>query len=79
MHLQSKLLQHTFIVGASSDLAQPFRPRQKLFVLGGEKSRLSRYDIRAEGALPPGITVITKRTGIRFLGCRYGLSTQPMR
>ena len=29
MHIQSKLLQHTFVKGASSDLGQPFRPRQK--------------------------------------------------
>ena len=29
VHIQRKLLKHTFVVGASSDLAQPFRPIQK--------------------------------------------------
>ena len=28
--------------------------------MGWGESRLSRYDIRAEGALPPGITVIAR-------------------
>ena len=28
--------------------------------LGSEKSKLSRYDIRAEGALPSSITVIAR-------------------
>ena len=28
MHNQSRLLQRTFVVGASSDLGQPFHPRQ---------------------------------------------------
>ena len=28
--------------------------------MGWEESRLSRYDIRAEGALPPSITVIAR-------------------
>ena len=45
-----------FVVGASSDQDQPFHQRQKM--LGWEENRLSRYDIRAEGALPPSITVI---------------------
>ena len=37
VHIQSKLLQHTFIMGASSDLGQPFRPRPKMgFRLGKE-------------------------------------------
>ena len=49
VHIQSKLLQRTFVVDASSDMGQPFRPRQKGW------GRLSRYDIRAEGALPPSI------------------------
>ena len=29
VHIQSKLLQRTFVMGTSSDLCQPFRPRQK--------------------------------------------------
>ena len=49
MHIHSKLLRRTFVVGASSDLGQPFCPRQKCWGLGWEESRLSRYDIRAEG------------------------------
>ena len=47
-------------MGASSDLVQPFRPRQKNWSLGWEKNRLSRYDTRAEGALPLSITVIAR-------------------
>ena len=27
VYIQSKLLYHTFVMGASSDLGQPFRPR----------------------------------------------------
>ena len=37
-----------------------FRPRQKPLGLGWGKNRLSRYDIRAERALPPSITVIAR-------------------
>ena len=48
------------VVGASSDLGQSFLPRQKRLDLGWGKNRLSRYDIRAEGALPPSITVIAR-------------------
>ena len=47
-------------MGASSDLGQPFSPRKKRWGLGWEENRLSRYDIRAEGALPPSITVIVR-------------------
>ena len=47
-------------MGASSDLGQPFRPKQNGSSLGWEESRLSRYDILAEGALLPSITVITR-------------------
>ena len=38
VHIRSKLLQRMFVVGATSDLGQPFRPRQKKvgFVLEGE-------------------------------------------
>ena len=50
----------TFVVGARSDLGQPFHPRQKSLVCVGGKNRLSRYDIQAEGALPPSITVIAR-------------------
>ena len=35
--------------------------------VGWEKSRLSRYDIRAEGAIPPSITVIGRVLNIRLL------------
>ena len=49
-----------FVVGASSDLGQPFRPRQNSWGLGWEESRLSCYDIRTEEALPPSITVIAR-------------------
>ena len=64
MHIQNKLLWRKFVVGASSDLGQSFRPRQKRFGVGwgvgvGEK-RLSRSDIRADEELPPSITVIAK-------------------
>ena len=58
MHIQSKLLKHTFVVSASSDLGQPFSPRQKKFGLVWGKNRLSRYDIRAEIAVPPPVVEI---------------------
>ena len=47
-------------MGASSDLGQLFRQRQKGWGLGWEESRFPRYDIRAEGALPPSTTVIAR-------------------
>ena len=53
MHIHSKLFWRTFVVGTSSDLGRPFRPWQKRWGLGWEESRFSRYDIHAEGALPP--------------------------
>ena len=57
VHIHGKLLQHTFIMGASSDPGQSFRPRHtKIKGLGWGKNRLSRYDIHAEGVLPPIIT-----------------------
>ena len=59
-YIQSKLLVHTFVVVASSDLGRPFRPRQKRWGLCWEKSKLSRYDRRAKEALPPSITVIRR-------------------
>ena len=49
------------------DLGQPFRPRQKHGGLGREQNMLSRYNIRAEGALPPSITVIARRKKIGLL------------
>ena len=55
-------------MGANSDLGQPFRPRQKRWSLGSEESRLSRYDIRAEGALPPSITVIARLNSFSAIG-----------
>ena len=54
MHIQSKRLWTKFVVGPNSDLGQPFRSRQK------EEGRLFHYDIRAERALPPSITVIAR-------------------
>ena len=39
-HLQSKLLYRMFTTGASSDLCQPFRPRQKSWGLGWEERRV---------------------------------------
>ena len=47
-------------MGARFDLGQPFRPRQKSWVRVGEGGALSRYNIRAEGTLPPSITVIAR-------------------
>ena len=55
MHIQSKLSQRTFVMGASSDLGLPFRPRQNIGVWVGNENRLSRYDGRAGGALPRNI------------------------
>ena len=54
VHIQSKLLYHTFVVTSSSDLGQPFRPRPKKQQVGlcSGKNRFSRYDIRTEGSLP---------------------------
>ena len=57
-------------MGASSDLCQPFRPRKKVG-LGWRKNRLSRYDIRAEGALPLSISVIAR---LKYLG--YGIRNE---
>ena len=51
-------------MGSSSDLGQPFRPRQK----GGVW--FSHYDIHTEGALPPSITVIARLNfGLLDLQC----------
>ena len=47
-------------MGTSSDLGHPFRSRQRSWGLGWEENMLSCYDIRAEGALPPSITVIAR-------------------
>ena len=56
-------------MGASSDLGQPFRPRQKKQGLGWEKNRLSRYDTHAE--VLPSITVVmrVKIWGLLNLQC----------
>ena len=50
VHIQSKLLKRTIVVGASFDLGQPFRSRQlkKGVGVGWDENRLSRCDIRAE-------------------------------
>ena len=36
VHIQCKLLKHTFVVGASSDLGQHFHPRHfvRVFLIG---------------------------------------------
>ena len=44
-----------FVVGASSDLGQSFRPRQKSW-FGEVTEQVSRYDIHAEGAFPPSVS-----------------------
>ena len=72
-HIHSKLLQRTFVVGASSDLGQPFRPRQKRWVWIWEENRLSGYDIRADGALPPSITVIAGVENLGYWICNVSL------
>ena len=57
-------------MGASSDLGQPFRPRQKSWGLGWEESSLSRYDFHAEGALLPSITDgESKKIGLLDIQC----------
>ena len=55
VHIQSKLLSHTIVVGASSDIRQPFvRKKEKEEAsLGYTKKRFFHYDIRGERALPP--------------------------
>ena len=45
VHIQSTA-QHTFVMGASSNLGQLFRPRQKKWGLGWKESRLYRFEIR---------------------------------
>ena len=45
-------------MGARFDLGQPFRQGQKSWVRIKEGGALSRYNIRAEGALPSNLTVI---------------------
>ena len=60
-----------FVVAASSDLGHPFRPRQKGWVW--EDNRLSRYDIRAEGALPPSVTVIARVKKMGYWICNVSL------
>ena len=69
MHIQSKLLQRTCVLAASSDLGQPFRPRQKSWSLGWGKNRLYRYATRVEGALPPSITVTARLDYLDYLIC----------
>ena len=57
-----------FVVGASSDLGQPFCPTQISWVWVGGRIGYSHYNIRTEGALPPSITVIVrfKNLGVGF-------------
>ena len=61
-------------MGTSSDLGQPFCPRQKKWGLDWEESRLSRYDIRAEVALPPSITVIVTVKHFGYWICNVSLN-----
>ena len=60
-------------MGASSDLGQPFRPRPKSWVWVGGKNRLSRYDIHAEGALLPSITVTASFKNLGYWICNVYL------
>ena len=46
VHIQSKLLQLSFVMGASSDLGQHSSKTHKKSCLGLEESRLSHYDIQ---------------------------------
>ena len=61
MHLQSKLysarLSWALVLTWVSPIVQD---KNKRWGLGWEESRLSHNDIRAEGALPPSITVIAR-------------------
>ena len=46
VHIQSKLLLHTFVMGASSDLGQSFHPRKNKMVgfgLGKEQVILQQH------------------------------------
>ena len=49
------------------------RSRQKGWGLGWEENRFSRYDIRAEGALPPSITVIARGKILGYWICNVSL------
>ena len=44
----------------------PFVHDKKSVGLGWDKSRVSHYDIRAEGALPPSITVIARMVNLGY-------------
>ena len=59
-------------MGASSDLGQPFRPREKSGFWLGE-NRVSRYNNRTEGALPPTIAVIARFKMLGFWICNVSL------
>ena len=60
-------------MGAISDLDQPFRPRQNSLGLGWDENRFSRYDICAEGALPPSITMIARLKYLGYWICNISL------
>ena len=45
VHIQSKLLQHTFVMCTNPDLGQSFPRQKKGGGLGWEKSMLSHHDI----------------------------------
>ena len=44
----------------------PFVHDKKGVCFGWDKNRFSHYDIRAEGALPPSITMIARMVGYVF-------------
>ena len=65
-------------MGTNSDLGQPFRPRAKRGGLGWEKSRLSHYDIRAEGALPFSIIMKARIPSVVFLSNISNFTINPL-
>ena len=64
MHIQSKLFIETYLSWALVlTWISPFIPRQKSCVWFGRRIgtfQVSCYDIHAEGALPPRITIIVR-------------------
>ena len=69
-------------MGTSSDLGHLFRPRKKSpYGFGWGKSRLPRYDIHTEGALPPSsqlhVNELVFRNSCKLLheGCSLNISS----
>ena len=62
VNIQSRLLQHTSVEGASSGRGQRFRSGQQQQTSDWEgREQCSRYDMRAEGALPLGMPIVITR------------------